>query len=43
LLDSSGIEVILDWVDIILVIVICKDVGEIVAATELFIVSFRYP
>ena len=43
MLDGSRIEVTLDWVDIILVIVIYKDVGEIVAATESFMVSFIYP
>ena len=41
-LDSSRIEVILDWKYIVLTIVVCGNVGEIVAITGSFMVLSRY-
>ena len=41
-LDSSRIEVILDWEYIVLTIVVCGNVGEIVAITGSFMVLSRY-
>ena len=41
-LDSSGIEVVLDWEYVVLTVVVCGNVGEVVAITGSFVVPSRY-